>query len=115
MIQTTVLKNGTTQLNYISQYDGKIVGRLKMFDLEEPACYIVYLHVNKSIRTSGVGSRLLLEAIKQAKEQGCTAVSLFVKVDNEIAISFYKKRGFFISMRKKNVRKEWYWLMSRQI
>merc|ERR1712241_1425227 len=49
-----------------------------------------YLH-----RRKGIGSYLLDNCIEFAINQNCKQIKLHVKEDNDDAISFYKKHGFY--------------------
>lgn len=50
----------------------------------------------------GIGKSLMQSAINRGKEAGLTRIELTVRVDNEKAISLYKKLGFEIEGQLKN-------------
>ena len=50
--------------------------------------------IKKEQRGKGYSFLLLKELIKIAKSKGCTKINLEVAINNEIAISLYKKLGF---------------------
>lgn len=87
-------KTGKTQITI--HYKNRLIASIKFFDLNQPAFYILYLNVKDSYMNKGIGSYLVKESLRQAKNKGCTAVSLYVKTNNDQAIKFYKRLGFFI-------------------
>lgn len=58
--------------------------------------HIITIDVITEARRLGVGSALLLAAEDQLRESGATAVALETAVNNEAAIRFYKKKGYFV-------------------
>lgn len=56
------------------------------------------LIVSKSVRSKGVGSKLMETMEKYFKSIGCEYVLLDVFAYNENAIKFYKKQGFHSRM-----------------
>lgn len=50
----------------------------------------------------GIGKSLILSAIEKGKKSGLTRIELLTRVDNEKAISLYKKLGFEIEGQLKN-------------
>lgn len=52
------------------------------------------LCVDAAVRHSGVGRRLLEQAVECAGQLGCADITLNVWEGNEDAISFYRNRGF---------------------
>ncbi|MGC6767910.1 ribosomal protein S18-alanine N-acetyltransferase [Enterococcus sp. LJL51] len=56
--------------------------------------HITNVAVGKSAQGQGIGSYLLNEAIQFASAQGCTQMSLEVKLINKHAQSVYRKIGF---------------------
>jgi len=53
--------------------------------------------VSLSMRGSGVGSRLLEQAIQTARSSGCKRITLLTDLDNESAQRFYQRHGFTFS------------------
>jgi len=53
--------------------------------------------VSPSMRGSGVGSRLLEQAIQTAHSSGCKRITLLTDHDNEPAQRFYQRHGFTFS------------------
>ncbi len=50
--------------------------------------------VSSAGRGSGIGSKLLLNAMEFAREKGCLRITLLTDHDNEGAHRFYQKHGF---------------------
>lgn len=71
---------------YVSEKNGRVIGFIGSVD-----CYIAGIFVNKSDRSSGVGTELL-NIVKANKN----ILNLSVYAKNEPAIRFYKKEGFHI-------------------
>lgn len=101
-IKTRIYKSGKITLSV--NLRKKRVGTITFMDIDQPAFYILYLNVDDKYMNKGIGTFLIKESIRQAISRGCTAVSLYVKTDNDNAIRFYKRLGFFISLttKKKN-------------
>ncbi len=58
------------------------------------ACMVDELIVQPSERNHGVGTLLLNEVIRLAREVGCAEVSLGVMKSNQAALRFYLRHGF---------------------
>ncbi len=73
---------------------------IKLLDIDYPdrysykMCYINFFGVKEEKRHSGIGSALMEEIRKQAKEKGCRCVQLKVSAANKDAVRFYEKAGF---------------------
>jgi [ribosomal protein S18]-alanine N-acetyltransferase len=57
---------------------------------------IITIDVAPEAQHSGVGSLLMKAAEAEMKEKACDYVSLEVAVDNQQALSFYKKHGYSV-------------------
>jgi ribosomal-protein-alanine N-acetyltransferase len=57
---------------------------------------IITIDVMPEAQHSGAGSLLMKAAEAELKEKGCDYVSLEVAVDNQQALSFYKKLGYSV-------------------
>ena len=69
--------------------------------------YIDKLAINQNLRRKGLGTIFFNEIITSLEKDGITKIELGVEVDNERAISFYKKFGFEIEgTRKKLLNRE---------
>ena len=60
------------------------------------AGHIITIDVREEARRSGLGSRLMREAETRLRAEGCTAVLLETAVDNQAALAFYKRLGYFL-------------------
>ena len=58
--------------------------------------HIITIDVIADVRRAGVGSALLHAAEAQLVEAGAVAVALETPVDNDVAIRFYKQKGYFV-------------------
>jgi ribosomal protein S18 acetylase RimI-like enzyme len=74
--------------------DGAIVGALS-YDIVSADCEIVTLHVAR--QWSGIGSRLIAEAVNLAVAAGCQRLWVVTTNDNVDALRFYQRRGFRLS------------------
>ncbi|MGK7397840.1 MAG: GNAT family N-acetyltransferase [Candidatus Cyclobacteriaceae bacterium M3_2C_046] len=86
------------QLHEISQQPGfyckhynEIIG-LITYHIQKDECEI--LSLNSSLERKGLGTRLLNEVIKVARQNQCKRVGLVTTNDNYAAIRFFQKRGF---------------------
>jgi [ribosomal protein S18]-alanine N-acetyltransferase len=59
--------------------------------------HIITIDVLEPIRRSGLGTKLLTSAEERLREMGCTSVLLETAVDNESALAFYKRKGYFLA------------------
>lgn len=76
---------------FIAESDVKIAG-LITYDIHGNECEITSL--DSFTENKGIGSRLIEEVIKTARENNCYRVWLITTNDNTKAIRFYQKRGF---------------------
>lgn len=99
-------KNGTRfiKLNNVR------VGLIKLLDIKELGGYISYLFVYPKYQNQGIGSQALRDTLAEFSGEG---VSLYVKADNQSAIRFYKRHGFFICCTTNNKNK--HYLMAKQL
>lgn len=81
----------------------KVVGFL-IYNLLVGEMEIIDVAVSKEYEHQGIGSKLLQHLFDIAKEYNITLISLEVRRDNHIAISFYEKNGF----KNTYVRKKYY-------
>jgi ribosomal-protein-alanine N-acetyltransferase len=58
--------------------------------------HIITIDVVAEVRRAGVGSALLIAAEAQLAQAGALAVALETPVDNDAAIRFYKRKGYFV-------------------
>jgi len=89
--------HGASHQILVAELDGKVVGVLhQIFYLDILNAglnsHINFLLVEEEHRGRGIGSQLLNEAIKGAKEEGC--IETHVDTIYKEAAEFYRKRGF---------------------
>lgn len=75
----------------------KLLGRLYLLDLDQPASYISSFYIKEKYRNQGNGNFLIETAIELSKQKGCKACSLHCSISNEGALRFYKRHGFVIT------------------
>ena len=79
--------------------DGKEIGRIFLYILkndlrEEPFGYLEDLFVDENYRKKGVGSKLIEEVIRLAKEKKCYKIVATARHEKENVHRLYKKLGF---------------------
>jgi ribosomal protein S18 acetylase RimI-like enzyme len=84
----------STLPGFIAESNKKIAG-LITYDIDGDECEITTL--DSFIVNRGIGSRLIEEVIKIARENNCCRVWLITTNDNTKAIRFYQKRSFTIT------------------
>lgn len=93
-----VLKNPDYKL-FIAETEGEIVGFIDQWIIHDfthgaKHSYIHNLYVSSDFRRRGIASKLLQELTKNGRNEGVTEIHVTTRVDNELAISLYKKHGF---------------------
>jgi GNAT superfamily N-acetyltransferase len=88
---------------FIAYINGQLTGLLTCH-IENGECEVVSL--DSIIENHGIGTRLLEEVIKKAKDQQCKRVWLITTNDNTGAIRFYQKRGFRLAGIRLNAIEE---------
>ncbi len=58
--------------------------------------HVITIDVVPAARRSGVGSLLMEASEERLRAQGCTSIFLETAVDNEPALKFYKRHGYFV-------------------
>lgn len=87
----------------LAEEEGRVVC-LVTYLIENTDCDITSL--NALTPGKGVGTSLIEEVKKIAKEQNCLRVTVVTTNDNTKALHFYQKRGFVISVLYKNIMEE---------
>jgi ribosomal-protein-alanine N-acetyltransferase len=64
--------------------------------------HISTLAVHTDHRRRGIGDRLLMDAIRRAKDMNADLVTLEVRESNSAAVAMYEKHGFMIIGRRNN-------------
>lgn len=86
----------------VAWQDGQIVGMVNLLftistALGERVAFLEDMVVFPAGRGTGVGTKLLSEAISFARVQGCKRITLLTDRSNESAQRFYAKQGFVVS------------------
>lgn len=86
----------------VAEFDGQIIGLVLCRDHMHPflkGMAQMTLCVDRAHRRRGLGSSLLLEAIKWAEQTGIRRLQLAVVASNDVAVAIYRKAGFQIEGR----------------
>jgi [ribosomal protein S18]-alanine N-acetyltransferase len=91
----------SSALTLIGTEDGKIQGfiiadRYRQRRGSHFMGRIITIDVAPPAQHSGLGTLLLTSAETELRQTGCDYVSLEVAVDNDSALRFYKKHGYFV-------------------
>lgn len=89
-------ENSHNEVMLLAKADGKIIGDAGLSRMSRRMSHRgnLGLAVKKEYWNCGVGSRLISEAIKFAKENQIEIIDLEVRCDNTAAIHLYEKFGF---------------------
>ena len=82
----------------VAEVEGEIAGFVDQWVIHDFAhgaklSYIQNLYVTSKHRGKGVGSKLLEEIIKSAKNKGVLEIHVVTEFENKSAISLYRKHG----------------------
>lgn len=94
--ELTRLPNSTL---LVAEEDGRIVGCLTARGGKRPCNrheVVVGVSVHRDFRNRGIGTRLMEQVIRWAKERGLRRIELTVYSRNEAAIRLYERLGFHI-------------------
>lgn len=80
--------------------DGQNVEAVVTYRMKNNICEITLLHTAK--QQCGIGTRLVQEVIKAAREKGADTITVVTTNDNIGAIAFYQKIGFDMEMLYRN-------------
>lgn len=81
--------------------DGSIAGYYSLVWLDKGRCELSNLCVLPKYRHSAIGSALLEDAVKRAKEKGCTVMEIGIVEENTQLRSWYESKGFVHTGTKK--------------
>ena len=81
--------------------DGKLVGYGGFWMVIDEA-HITTVAVAPESQRQGVGRKLMLELLEQAKTKGMACSTLEVRAGNEPAIKLYEQLGYIIAARRKS-------------
>ncbi len=90
----------------VAEYQGKIIGIITLYGSHRKKILHkgeLGISVRKPFWGMGVGSALMQECLKIARERGFKKIQLEVMQGNERAMALYKKFGFEVEGIKKNV------------
>lgn len=88
---------------YVAEIDGEIIGCMQLTFITGLSrkgltrCQIEAVRVSKTLRSQGVGKKMMVYAIDLAKTSGCGLVQLTTDNSRADAHRFYKKLGFVAS------------------
>ena len=99
--RVNVLKQTLRNPDYevlVAELDGEIVGFIDQWVIQDfthgaKHSYVHNLYVGSKHRRKGVASKLLREAMKNAKNMGVSEIHVTTRFDNELAIRLYRKHG----------------------
>lgn len=97
-----IISNPEVGLIVVARQDSQVVGMVNLLytvstALGDRVALLEDMVVSPSDRNSGVGSRLLEQAIQFARLDGCKRITLLTDHSNESAQRFYQKHGFGFS------------------
>lgn len=98
---------GRKDVQIVAKSGNELVGWCDVTRLELPGfghCGRLGMGVAASLRGRGIGTALLKEALRRARENGLSRVELEVFASNEAAIRLYLKTGFVVEGRKIGAR-----------
>ena len=99
--RVTVLKQALRNPNYellVAELEGEIVGFIDQWIIHDfthgaKLSYMHGLYVSSKHRRKGVASKLLQEAMRNAKNRGVSEIHVTTRFDNKLAIKLYRKHG----------------------
>ena len=89
-----IVSRDHAEVSAVAELDGRPAGFvLGMRSADGDSVFLLQLHVRRELRRRGIGTRLLHELERRARELGVKRVWLFTT----LARSFYEKRGYAAS------------------
>jgi ribosomal-protein-alanine N-acetyltransferase len=85
----------TGSFTLVAESDGEVLGFI-VAESRRKTGHIITIDVVAHARRAGVGSALLRAAEDRLLQAGAVTVALETPVNNESAIRFYKRSGFFV-------------------
>lgn len=99
---TRIINSPDVGLIIVARQDGQVVGMVNLLytistALGERVALLEDMVVSPKVRSTGVGSKLLQQAIELAHLNDCKRITLLTDVTNESAQRFYQRHGFGFS------------------
>ncbi|MDO9164307.1 MAG: GNAT family N-acetyltransferase [Methylococcaceae bacterium] len=96
---TRIINSPDIGLIIVARQDGQVVGMVSLLytistALGERVALLEDMVVISKVRRTGVGSKLLQQAIKLARLNGCKRITLLTDAANKSAQRFYQRHGF---------------------
>jgi [ribosomal protein S18]-alanine N-acetyltransferase len=64
--------------------------------------HVTNVVVREDLRGHGIGRKLMIDLLEQARKKGATCATLEVRQSNQAALSLYEKLGFYQATVRKN-------------
>jgi DNA-binding MarR family transcriptional regulator/GNAT superfamily N-acetyltransferase len=87
---------------WIAERDGEVVGSVFLVTHSKSTAKLRLLYVEPSARGLGIGSRLVSECVRFARQAGYKKMVLWTQSELDAARHIYKKAGFQVVERKKH-------------
>ena len=85
--------NSNKETKIVALYNDKIIGITGLSHVDKKSACLLSLYVDTNFRNLNVGSMIVNECVKIAKESNCKTIGLLLDKDNN-AEKFYNKLGF---------------------
>lgn len=97
-----IINNSEVGSVLVARQDGQVVGMVNILFTVSTAlggrvALLEDMIVSSTSRDTGIGTKLLSEAISFARAQNCRRITLLTDQKNEAAQRFYGKQGFSVS------------------
>lgn len=78
--------------------NGFILSEIMELDDRRQVLYISYIYIAKTLRTNGLGGKLMNIAESYASKNNCLGVMLIFDTHNTSLVRFYEKRGYMLDI-----------------